>query len=174
MCLTSAWLFSNPWIISVCMSAWFMLWWVCMALAGHCMPAFSSQFFFLKYQESKTSNLLSCIGPGTLPFLFCVSQLNLNWQSLKFQPKTKKKIFLTKALLGFGTLLHWSEVPFLQLHVRLKFKKKNFSSQPVLVSVTRVIFWLNLSPGHSLFPLIMVFLNLRDWWKASAFCKKKL
>ena len=109
---------------------------------GTCRPlhaSFLKPIFFFEYQESKTSNLLICIGPGTLPFLFCVSHLNLNWQSLKFQLKTKKNICLTKALLGFGTLLHWSEVPFLQLHVRLELERF-FLSQPVLLSVTRAIF----------------------------------
>ena len=64
------------------------------------------------------------------------------WKTLTFV-----KIRLTKALLGFGALLHWSEVPFLQPRTGLR-SETFFSLEPVLVSVTRAISWLDLSPRH--------------------------
>ena len=55
--------------------------------------------------------------------------------------------------LGFGASLHWSEVPLLQSLAW--FRSERFvSSQPVLVSVTRAISWLDISSGHPRFPLI--------------------
>ena len=71
------------------------------------------------------------------------------------------KIHLTKALLRFGTSLHRSDVLFLQPCVGLR-SERLFSTQPDLVSVTRAIFWLDLSPGYPLLSLNMVLLYPRD------------
>ena len=69
------------------------------------------------------------------------------------KPLTFVKIRLPNALLGFVASFHWSEVPFFQLLVGLR-SERFVLSQPVLVSVTSAISWLDISPGHLCFPLI--------------------